>query len=163
MKPTVYLETTIPSYLTGRPSRDKVISGNQEATRRWWNQDRANFSLYVSEVVLMEAADGDPLLARARMNALTDIPLLPLTGAAEKLALSLRKRLAMPDKAAVDALHVALAAVYGLSFLLTWNCRHINNPFQLPKIEAACRAAGYPPPVICTPFDLLNLQPDSVP
>ena len=160
MKPTVYLETTIPSYLTGRLSRDKVIAGNQEATRRWWTQDRKNYSLFVSEVVLTEASSGDPLRVRARLHALKNIPILPLARAAEKLALSLRKRLAIPDKAAVDALHVALAAVYGLNFLLTWNCRHINNPFQLPKIEATCRAGGYPPPVICTPFDLLNLKPD---
>jgi hypothetical protein len=50
-----------------------------------------------------------------------------------------------------DALHIAVATVHGMDYLLTWNCTHIANAITRPKIELICRVAGYEPPVICTP------------
>lgn len=151
----VYLETSVVSYLTARPGRDLVVAGHQELTRNWWER-RARFELFVSEAVLQEALRGDTAAARRRAVALEGIPVLTAHPAAESLATSFIAAAALPAKAAIDAIHVALAAVHGIDFLLTWNCTHIANAVIRPQLEVLCWRAGYRPPVICTPFELLE-------
>lgn len=156
MKPRVYLETTIPSYLTAWPSRDLVRAAHQQLTREWWEKRREQFELFVSQVVLSECQSGDPIAASERMAVLNDLPLLEQTEEATRLAQSLLEQVPLPERAAVDALHIALAAIHGMDYLLTWNCTHIANATLREPIESICRASGYEPPAICTPEELLS-------
>ena len=155
MKPRVYLETTIVSYLTALPSRDLVLAAHQQLTSEWW-QIRQRFDLFVSEAVLQEAAGGDPSAAARRCAALRGIPVLGLTEGAANLVRDLVAARAVPAKAVVDAVHIAVAAVNGMDFLLTWNCAHIANAATRAIIDRVCRIAGVAPPVICTPEELME-------
>jgi predicted nucleic acid-binding protein len=155
MKPRLYLETTIPSYLTAWPSRDLVRAAHQQITRDWWDRRRAEFELYISQVVLRECQAGDATAAAERLKILQDLPLLEQTEEATRLAQALVDRVPLPERAAVDALHVAIAAVHGVEYLLTWNCTHIANATLRDPIESVCRENGYEPPAICTPDELL--------
>jgi hypothetical protein len=123
-------------------------------TRRWWKDDRVHFESFTSQAVLSEAGRGDPIAAAERLQVIDDLRLVPVTDGAAALADFLIKRGALPAKARVDALHLAIAAANGIEFLLTWNCRHWANATLQTKIHAACREWGYEPPVICTPFEL---------
>jgi hypothetical protein len=154
MRPKVYLETTIPSYLTAWPSRDLVRAAHQQITREWWDSRRSDFDLYVSPTVLQEASAGDPNAAAERLKVLEGIPVLDLSDSATELAEELIKRVPLPAKASLDALHIAVAVVSGMDYLLTWNCTHIANAELRGRIEAVVRSLGYEPPVICTPEEL---------
>lgn len=156
VKPCVYLETSVISYLVGRLSRDVVVLGNQELTREWWANRRAGYELFVSEVVIEEAAIGDSDLARQRVEICDDLRLLAISDEAERLATFLLKAAGMAPNAETDALHVAVAAVHGMDYLLSWNCTHIANATIRRAIEKQCRASGYDPPVICTPQELIE-------
>ena len=116
MKPRIYLETTIPSYLTAWPSRDVVIAGHQQTTREWWATCRERFDLFVSEFVLAEAVQGDLEAARLRLDALRDVPELPASPRAEALSVALIEEGAVPAVARMDAAHIAIAAVHGMDF-----------------------------------------------
>ena len=153
MKPTVYIETTIPSYLTAWPSRDLVRTAHQQITREWWAR-RDRFDLYSSRLVVQECQTGDHVAAAERLAALAGVPLLEQTAEAGQLAEALARGVPLPEKAAADALHIAIAAFHGMQYLLTWNCTHIANVAFRPQIEAVCRAAGYEPPLISTPEEL---------
>ncbi len=156
MKPRLYLETTVPSYLTARPSHDLIRSAHQQTTRQWWEQRRAEFELYVSQVVVRECQGGEPDAAAKRLDAIRDLPLLEQTTNATALAESLLRQVPLPEKAVVDALHIAISAVHGMNYLLTWNCTHIANASLRLRIESVCWEHGYEPPVICTPEELLR-------
>ena len=154
--PSLYLETSVLSYLAARPSRDVVTAGRQQVARDWWATRRARFDLYVSQAVLDEAAAGDPAEAARRLALAAGLPLLDVTEEAAALAQRLQALAVFPVRAGADALHVALAAAHGVDYLLTWNLRHIANAERRPRIERACRTAGYRPPVICTPDELMG-------
>jgi hypothetical protein len=156
MKPTVYLETTIISYLAARPSRDLIIAAHQQLTHEWWEYRRADFDLFISQLVLQEASAGDPQVAQQRLHLVGRLPLLTLTEDAVALARALVNKGPIPPKAEVDALHMAVAMVHGMDYLLTWNCKHIANAAMRTAIETICRAHGYEPPVMCTPEELLG-------
>ena len=156
MKPRLYLETTIPSYLVARPSRDLRLAADQEITRRWWEKCREDYDLFVSELVLEEAAQGDAEMAAARLEKLAALPQLGHCPEADALAESIMQRGIIPDIASPDAGHIALAAVHGMDFLVTWNCKHIANPRHRRRLEAACQDAGFRCPDICTPYVLLG-------
>ena len=114
------------------------------------------YDLFISEVVIGEVGIGDPEMAQHRLELSADLPLLGVTEEAEGLAPLLLKAAGLPPKAATDALHMAVAAVHGMDYLLSWNCRHIANATIRRAIERACRASGYDPPVICTPQELIE-------
>ena len=155
MVPKVYLETTIPSYLTALPSRDLVMAAHQQITREWW-QGRERFELFISQIVLREASGGNAEAASRRMELVQGIPVLEVTEEASVLAEELVRRRALPESAAVDALHISVAVVNGLDYLLTWNCTHIANATIRGDVERICRSKGYEPPVICTPEELME-------
>ena len=157
MKSTVYLETSIIGYLASRPSRDLITAANQQLTRDWWDQHREQFDLYISEAVVAECSTGDPQAAQERLDVLEGIPILDVTEAADNLADKLLKQVPLPEKAAVDALHIAIATVNGIDYLLTWNCTHIANAALQHRIEAICRSAGFESPTICTPQQLMEV------
>ena len=156
MKPSVYLETTIVSYLTARPSRDIVMAANQQMTREWWMNRIDAFEVFVGQAVIEESSAGDSDAAQRRLEVLRQFPRLDITEDVKNLARELIAGVPLPPKAQADALHIALAAVNGMHFLLTWNCAHIANATLRSQIEAVLRSTGYEPPVICTPQEMLE-------
>jgi predicted nucleic acid-binding protein len=155
MAALVYLETSVISYLAAWPSRDVIVAGRQ-LTHEWWRRRRSSFDVVVSELVHLECADGDPDAAARRADFLAVLRSLETTSEAEVLALALLRDAALPSKARADALHIAIAATQGVSYLLTWNSAHIANAEKRPLVEAVCRRAGYEAPILCTPDELMG-------
>ena len=156
MKPKIYIETSVLSYLTSRPSRDVTVAGNQATTRDWWER-RADFDLYISVFVLEESRVGDPRAVESRLQAISGVPEISITSEVALIADGLLSKASLPPKARLDALHIAAATLGGMDYLLTWNCAHIANPAFRPKIEQLIRSFGYEPPVICTPQELIEV------
>ena len=156
MKPKVYLETTVISYLTSRPSRDLRVAAHQQATQDWWRDRRGAFDLYASQLVVQEAGRGDEEAAKLRTEKLGDTILLDATDEALTLTETIVQRGLIPRAVAEDAAHIAIATTNGVDYLLTWNLKHIANAVIRGKVEALCRAEGYTPPVICTPEELME-------
>jgi hypothetical protein len=141
MKSKVYVETTVVSYLAASPSRDIVVAAHQQLTKAWWDQ-RARFEMFVSQAVVDEASRGDASVAKRRLTLLDDIPVLGLSDDVQEFAKGLLAAGAVPAKAALDGLHIAVAALNQMEYLLTWNCAHIANAAVRGKIEETCRSAG---------------------
>ena len=156
MKPKVYVETTVISYLTSRPSRDLRVAAHQQATQDWWRDRRGAFDLYASQLVFQEASRGDEEAAKSRTGKLSRIVLLDATDEALALTETIVQRGLIPRAVAEDAAHIAIATANGMDYLLTWNLKHIANATVRSRIEALCRAKGYTPPVICTPEELME-------
>jgi len=156
VKQRVYLETTIVSYLTARPSRDLILAAHQEVTRQWWEKRRGHFEVYVSQLVADEAGRGDAEAVRKRQEALKAIASLAVTEDAMALAAGLTEEHVLPSEAGADALHIAVATVNGMDCLMTWNCRHIANVELLPGIRRTVERHGYELPWVCTPEELLG-------
>jgi hypothetical protein len=156
VKRRVYVETTVVSYLTSRPSRDVVVAGRQQTTHRWWEVRRAAFDLVVSQVVLDEIRAGDPDAAARRLELVAGLPLLDVTPEVANFAAQLIARVPLPEQAAADAAHMAVAACHGVDVVLTWNVAHIANALLRRRVEDICRAAGYEAPILCTPDELME-------
>ncbi len=156
MKESVYIETTVISYLTAWLSRDLIRAAHQQITQEWWRNRRNDFEMFISEFVINEASSGDKDAAEERLKALEEIPLLDINLEVENLAKSLISEKALPIKAATDALHIAVAAVHGINYLLSWNCKHIANAEMQKIIGKVCSKNGYKCPIICTPEELLG-------
>jgi predicted nucleic acid-binding protein len=156
MSETVYIETSIVGYLTARTSNNLILMANVEATREWWDVRRTEFEIYISQTVLDEAARGDAEIARRRLEILSDFPLLEVNEAVQDLAAKFLTKSNLPPKAADDALHIAVATIYGLDYLLTWNCKHIANAQIQKKLVQIGFNAGYELPTICTPYELMG-------
>ena len=152
----IYIETSVISYLVARMSRDLITAAHQQLTQEWWDSRRANFDLFISQLVIREAGAGDVQMAQRRLEAVGEIRLLDLNDEALALAYELVETGPLPEKAAEDALHIAVATVHGMDYLLTWNCKHIANAEMRSAVESICRAKGYEPPVICTPEELMG-------
>ncbi len=152
----VYVETSVISYLAALPSRDLITAARQQLTREWWQRRRRHFEIYVSQLVLDEAAGGDRDAAARRLAVLAGLPLLDVSPRAVTLARELLKDARLPPQAGADALHVATAACHGMEFLLTWNSAHLANAEYRPRLERACRAHGYEAPALCTPDELMG-------
>ena len=155
MKQKVYLETSIISYLAARPSRDIIIAAHQELTNEWWENRRKRFDVFVSQLVIQEAKAGDKNAAQKRMDILEQMPLLELNEKVISLARILMDEV-IPAKAVEDALHIAVATIHGMDYLLTWNCKHIANAEKEHAIAAVCRSNNFEPPIICTPEELMG-------
>ena len=154
MKPKIYIETSVVSYYTSRPSPDLVTAARQQVTREWWEENRHQFDIYISALVLEEAKGGDPIAAEGRLEAVKGIPVLEITGEAEDLAAALVKVGPIPESHPEDALHIALAIINGMDFLVTWNFHHINNAKMKKGIARVAEENGYECPVICSPEEL---------
>ena len=156
MAPSVYVETSVISYLVARPSKNARVASNQALTHEWWQSRRERFDLYASAVVIGEAQRGDPSLAAARIAIVRGLRLAQVTREALDLAAALVAGSGVPKKANEDALHIATAATNGLDYLLTWNCTHIANAVTIPLVNAICRRHGVEPPLIYTPQELME-------
>src|SRR5437016_1461341 len=155
MKPTVYIETTVISYLAASPSRDLVVAAHQQITHTWWNR-RDRFELLTSQAVLDEASRGDTDVAARRIGFLAKIPVLTVSDEVIEFAEQLLQAGVVPAKVHSDAIHIAVAAMNHITYLLTWNCAHIANATVRGKIERTCQAAGLQAPIICTPEELME-------
>ena len=154
--PSVYVETTIPSYLTAAPSRDLVVAGHQQITHTWWQTAKDRFDLFMSEAVLREVRAGDPECAVRRLAVLADIRVLPLNQEIRSLAEWYQKELRLPPKAGADALHIAVAVFYEMDYLVTWNCSHIANGHILRKLMQLNQGLERYTPLLLTPQELLS-------
>ncbi len=158
---TVYIETSIVSYLRQRPSSQVVMAARQLLTHQWWNDERTNYELVVSQYVIDEASAGDPTLAAERLQSLDGIPLLPLDPEIAAIANEIMSRAILPEKARTDALHIATVAHHRIQYLLTWNCRHIANARIIPRIHSVMNDLSIPIPVICTPEEMVDHDPEN--
>jgi len=150
------LETSVISYLTSRLSRDLIVAGHQQITQEWWANQRDKFEVFVSQTVLEEAAVGDQEAAQQRLGVIESLSLLEISEEAVALAKDLIRIGPLPEKAEVDALHIAIAVTNRVDYLLTWNCKHLANAALRNGIEHVCRSRGYDPVIICTPEELLE-------
>jgi predicted nucleic acid-binding protein len=157
VKPKVYIETTVISYLAARPSHDLIIAAHQQVTQDWWEEHAPHFDLYISQQVLQEVAAGDAQAAERRLQTLEGLPLLEIRAEALILARALVAEGVVPPRAAEDALHIAVAAIHGMDYMATWNCKHIANAVTRNAVIEVCRSLGYEPPVICTLEELMEV------
>jgi len=154
MKASVYIETSVISYHEARTSRDLVVAARQTITQEWWLESKQLFDIYISVLVVEEAKSGDAVAAEKRLSFISQIPVLEVNSDAESLASMLVEKNLLPANSAEDALHIALATVHGMDFILTWNFRHINNAEMKTKIVTAIEDWGFESPVICSPEEL---------
>jgi hypothetical protein len=153
---SVYVETTIVSYFTARPSRDVVVAARQEATRELWPKLTSDYDSYVSVLVREEAGRGDKEQAALRLQVIEIFPLLDADEAARALASKIIEGHGIPEEYPEDALHIAVAAVNGIDVLVTWNFAHLNNPFTRMMVRQLVENAGYRCPELCSPDELLE-------
>jgi predicted nucleic acid-binding protein len=156
-----YLETTVVGNIAGRLHPDPTIAARRRVTRRWWATASTHYNLFVSQLTIDECDEGDPDAAAERLDVIRNLPLLDASEAAENLADLLIARLAVPASQPRDALHIAMATVHGVQFLVTWNFKYILNPHLQLRIADTCYESGFVPPVICTPEQLLETENDS--
>lgn len=157
-KPRLYLETTIPSYLTAWPSRDPYVARQQLITKEWWAERRPYFDIFISDFVLEEAADGDADAAKERLKVLDGFVALETDVRVLELGSLLIGPGLLPDRAATDAAHIAISAVHKMDYLMTWNCRHIANGEIVKQVRQICERQGFRCPTICTPQELLGVD-----
>ena len=155
-KPTVYIETSIISYLTARLSRDIIIAGHQQITRDWWEEALPNYNAVISRIVLEEISRGDAQAAQRRLAQVSDFPLLQVTSEVSTLADIYFEALQIPERARADSYHLALASWHGIDFLLSWNCTHIVNASFKRLINRIDAQQGINTPIICTPEELME-------
>ncbi len=157
MKPKLYVETSIVSYLTSRPSRDVVINANQQLAQEWW-ENRQIFDLFISQLVIDEVSKGDRVFAQKRLDLIQNIPFIDFNDEAKDLAKEILRQNVLPPKATLDVFHIATTAVHKIDFLLTLNCKHIANAFIFRRIEKICVEFDYEAPIVCTPQEILEKE-----
>lgn len=156
MKLSIYLDTSTISYLTTQGNRDLIIATHQQITQQWWQQQSHLFDLYVSELVWKEAQLGDSQEANKRLSIINQLQLLPMTPVAEQLGQHLIQKRILPPVAAADGLHIAIATIHGMDYLMTWNLKHIANPMIQKSVRKLIEAQGYEMPTFCTPEQLFS-------
>ena len=153
---TVYIESSVISYLTARPSRDVVTAARQAITLEWWEEHKTQYEIFLSELVLEEIGSGDSSATQRRLRMVENVPILETTGNAIGLSKLLIAEKAIPETSTEDALHIAIAAVQGMDFLLTWNFKHINNANTKEKIAGIITDSHFKSPVLCSPEELIH-------
>lgn len=151
---SVYLETTVISYLVARPSRDLVLAAHQSVTRDWWEIERPKYRCVVSEEVLFEAGRGDAAMAKRRLDVLAGIELLPVSWEIRAVASDLVRSGVFPKSMLSDAVHITVAMHHRIDYLLTWNCRHLANLAVMARLESIARSQGHKLPRVGTPLEL---------
>ena len=155
-KGKVYIETSVISYLTAKPSRDLIVAAQQEITRNWWENETAGYELFISQSVLNEASAGDKEAANLRIQKLKDLSILDIDNRVLELTKAIMASGIIPEKAGEDAIHISVATVHKIDFLLTWNCKHIANANINNQLRKIINNIGYEMPVICTPNELIG-------
>lgn len=150
----IYVETTVIGNVAGRIHSNPDVASRQRTTRTWWNTAAAQYELAISQLVIDECSDGDPSAAQERLVVLVDLTVLAVTDDARALARALNSEGAVSPSEPRDALHIAVAAVQRVQYLVTWNVKHIANATMRSKIEETCRNAGFTPPITCSPPEI---------
>jgi predicted nucleic acid-binding protein len=154
LRESVYLETSVVSYYVSKPSRDIVVLAHQEITREWWSKAIERFDIYISEFVVLEVSSGDPEAVKRRLDVIKNFPYLESNDRVEEIAHLYLEKLGFPHKSARDAVHLALACVYDIDYLVTWNCTHLANGAIIKKLVSINKSFGIHTPIICTPEEL---------
>ena len=157
IKPKVYVETTVVSYLVARPSHDVTLASRQQATRQLWEERADHFDFIISNVVVSEIREGDPIAAQRRLEVLANLTVLDMSPEANTLAQNLINAGAVPENLRPDAQHIAIATVNNIEYLISWNYKHIVNETKRQLINQVCRASGFQPPLLCTPAELIEV------
>ena len=157
MKPSVYIETTIISYLTAKPSRDLIIAAHQQITTEWWTDVRPQVDCYISPFLIDEASRGDATYAQKRLDEIVDFTVLEVNEEIENLAQQYFAALQIPEKAKIDAFHLAVAAWHKMDYLLSWNCKHIASGRVQKMMQEINARLGVHTPVVCTPEELMEV------
>lgn len=160
-KPTLYLETTIPSYYTAWTSRDIIVAARQSITAEWIEKESHKYDIYTSQFVLDEAVEGDSEAARKRLDFLASFPLLEITDEVISLSEIILETRLIPEKAVGDASHIAVASAHEIEYLLTWNCKHINNATIKERLRRTFESQSLYFPIICTPAELTEDENDN--
>jgi len=153
---SIYIETTIVSYYTARPSRDVIVAARQESTRELWPKLISDYNSFVSILVREEAEKGDKEQSALRLQAIESFPILDTDETAVALAAKILHGHGIPQEFPEDALHIAIAAVNGIDVVVTWNFAHMNNPFTRMMVRQLVENAGYSCPELCSPDELLE-------
>ena len=156
IKPRVYLETTVISYLVGRPSSNATLASWQQITRQLWEEYTDEFTFVISPIVLTEARQGNPEAAQRRLDALSHLTVLEVLPAADMLTQKLLDVGVVPQNYSLDAQHIAVATTHGVEYLASWNQKHIVNENKREHINQVCQEAGFEPTTICTPTELIE-------
>ncbi len=156
IKSTVYIETTVVSYLVARPSTEATLGARQRVTQQFWENYSDTLEFVVSDVVITEIRQGNEIAAQRRIDALAGLTVLELSPEAVILALELINAGAVPPHSLPDAQHIAIAVVNGIEYLTSWNYKHIVNETKRQHIDQVCRAAGYQPTILYTPVELIE-------
>lgn len=154
MAESVYIESSVISYLTARPSRDVVVTARQAITNNWWQDHKSKYEIFVSGLVVQEISEGDEEAAHKRLNSIKGVPMLGTSEEALSLAADLLAQGAAPQNSEEDALHIGIAAASGVNFLLTWNFKHINNAHTKALISLVIEEHGFVCPILCSPEEL---------
>jgi predicted nucleic acid-binding protein len=155
MRQKIYLETSVVSYFVSRPSKNIVIAGRQAVTKDLW-AIMGYYDVFISDIVIQESSRGDTTLAKLRLDAVEEFNILKIDDEAKELAKLLIQRKAIPDQYPEDALHISIAAVNGIDVVVTWNFKHLNNPFTRTRVRKAIEQDGYTCPEICSPDEFLG-------
>jgi len=126
-KKSVYIETTIPSLITARPSRDIGELFRQQVAKEFWENERQKYDLYTSQYVIEECEKGDKEAAKRRLELIKDIPQIPKTKETDELAEEYFVFLKIPQKAKTDSSHLAICVTNKIDFLLSWNLTHLGD------------------------------------
>lgn len=156
MKNKVYVESSVISFLTARPSRDLIVAAYQQITSDWWNNERNKYQCYISQVVIDEVSQGDQQAAAERLKTITDFIKIGFNDTVFKLIEEYNQVLEIPERAKLDVYHLALAVGNGMDFILTWNFKHMANAFVRDKLYRINGILGLQTPAICTPEELIG-------
>jgi predicted nucleic acid-binding protein len=157
MKQKVYIETSVISYLTSKPSRDIIVAGHQQTTYEWWYNSKPNFDSFISQFVIDEISSGDILASQRRLDVVGDLKELQVNYEIEKLGSIYLKLFNIPNKSKLDAFHLAVAVWYNIDYLLSWNCKHIANAIVNKKLIEINNKMGLNSPMLCTPLELFEV------
>ena len=157
MKESIYLETTVVSYYTSKPSRDIIVLAHQEITRQWWSMAIKRYDVFISEVVTEEAMLGNQEAVKRRLEELKDFSHLKLNDKVEGMAQVYMEKLEIPEKSFRDAAHLAVASVHNIDYLVTWNCTHLANGKVIKKLMKINESFGIHTPIICMPEELMEV------
>lgn len=155
MKPTVYLDSSVPSYWLEPTTDDPIVRARHLITRQWWGEELPRSEVFVSRLVLRELGKGDAERAAKRLDLVKDLALLPVTEEVERSAAYYVENLALPRRDRRDAFHLALASVHAVEYLVTWNFAHLANARKRMHFEVLNKRLHLPLPVICCPEELL--------
>ena len=154
MNESVYIETTIPSYLSARSSRDLIVAAHQRITHEWWEGQREKYQLFISPIVVTECSAGDPERAKARLALLTEMTLLEYSPRIDSLTEQIMGGLRIPQSKRLDAMHLAYAVEYQIDFVMTWNCSHLANAQSEKALASFCKQKNVWMPILCTPEEV---------